>query len=228
MLNKFTIGLLVIIGFYSYTVMQGEIILGISNTAPFSPWSFGVYLARVLPLLLVALLFFVSFLYSAQAKRVEALTDATHMKPSYYRMMRYGAIAVAFLLLITVPIIYAFWFYGATFHFTAFHTLLPPLVFVIIPPFFLVMGLGTLVGRFHSAIVFSLMPVMLLLGFLPLPDVADLYGTALLTHYPASLGMLDPVFQLPGIAIMLKSLFALVGIILTVNATFMGRSQHRT
>ncbi|MDE7243516.1 MAG: hypothetical protein K2O18_06010 [Oscillospiraceae bacterium] len=62
--NKFTAGLLVVIGFYSHWLMNGEVIAGIANTAPFSPWSFGYYLAKILPLLMLALLFFISFLYS--------------------------------------------------------------------------------------------------------------------------------------------------------------------
>ena len=49
--SKFTVGFLIVIGAYSYLVMQGEVVFGVANTAPFSPWSFGVYLAKVLPLL---------------------------------------------------------------------------------------------------------------------------------------------------------------------------------
>ena len=63
LVNKFFLCLLLITAFYSYQTMSGEIILGIADTAPFSGWSYGVYLAKVLPLLLVSLLFFISFLY---------------------------------------------------------------------------------------------------------------------------------------------------------------------
>ena len=39
--SKLTIGFLVVIGAYSYLVMQGEVVFGVANTAPFSPWGFG-------------------------------------------------------------------------------------------------------------------------------------------------------------------------------------------
>ena len=54
--NRFTVGLLLVALLYGYWTMRGEILLGIANTAPFSPWSFGAYLAEMMPLLLVALL----------------------------------------------------------------------------------------------------------------------------------------------------------------------------
>ena len=54
--NKFSAGLAVLTLAYSYWVMNEEVILGIANTAPFSPWSFGVYLGRVMPVLAAALL----------------------------------------------------------------------------------------------------------------------------------------------------------------------------
>ena len=43
--NRFTVGLLLVALLYGYWTMRGEILLGIANTAPFSPWSFGAYLA---------------------------------------------------------------------------------------------------------------------------------------------------------------------------------------
>ena len=53
--NKFFFGLLAVTLFYAYQVFTGEIILGVAHTAPFSPWSFGCYLSRLLPPMLLAL-----------------------------------------------------------------------------------------------------------------------------------------------------------------------------
>ena len=49
--NKFFFGLLAVTFFYGWQVLNGTTILGVSRTAPFSPWSFGDYLSRMLPLL---------------------------------------------------------------------------------------------------------------------------------------------------------------------------------
>lgn len=225
--NKYTAVFVAVIGFYSHWVMQGEIIIGVANTAPFSPWSFGVYMARVMPLLLVALLFFLSFLYSGDAQAVRVLTDASSMKPERYRLIRYGAVAVAFFFILLIPIIYAVCFYGITFQFTRFYTLIAPLAMVVFPSFFLTIGLGVLGARFHPAIIFALMPVVLVVSILPLPDWMDLYGTAFLMFYPVAMDTLDPPFYISSLQIVYKSIYMIVGIAFLISAiaTKENRSQ---
>lgn len=68
-INKFFLGLLIISALYSHEIMRGDIILGISNTAPFSGWSYGTYLAKVLPILLVTLLFLYLFFIKTGKER---------------------------------------------------------------------------------------------------------------------------------------------------------------
>ena len=60
--NKFFFGLLLILLFYGWQVLNSVTILGVSHTAPFSPWSFGDYLSRMIPLLWIGALFFLTFL----------------------------------------------------------------------------------------------------------------------------------------------------------------------
>ena len=75
--NKFFLGLLVVSLYFGWQTLNSEVIKGIAHTAPFSPWSFGYYSAQVLPLLSVALLFFLWGIFSKEARRVKPLTDAT-------------------------------------------------------------------------------------------------------------------------------------------------------
>lgn len=56
--NKFFLGLLAVLLFYGWQVLDWVTILGVSHTAPFSPWSFGDYLCRLLPLMWIGALFF--------------------------------------------------------------------------------------------------------------------------------------------------------------------------
>ena len=74
-------------------------IKGIAHTAPFSPWSFGYYSAQVLPLLSVALLFFLWGIFSKEARRVKPLTDATPVNAGNYLMGKCAAVGAAWLLL---------------------------------------------------------------------------------------------------------------------------------
>ena len=65
--NKFFFGLLLVLLFFGWQVLDRVTILGVSHTAPFSPWSFGDYLGRLLPLLWIGALFFLTFFISAKA-----------------------------------------------------------------------------------------------------------------------------------------------------------------
>ena len=47
--NKFFGGLLLVLLFYGWQVLSRMTILGVSHTAPFSPWSFGDFLSRMVP-----------------------------------------------------------------------------------------------------------------------------------------------------------------------------------
>jgi len=67
--NKFFAGLLLVLLFYGWQVLTGATILGVSHTAPFSPWSFGDYLSRMVPLLWIGSLFFLTFFTSGKARR---------------------------------------------------------------------------------------------------------------------------------------------------------------
>ena len=62
--NKFFFGILAVTLFYGWQVLTGASILGVSHTAPFSPWTFGDYLSRLLPLLWIGVLFFLTFFTS--------------------------------------------------------------------------------------------------------------------------------------------------------------------
>ena len=48
MWNKFFARLAIVLLLYGALVLRNVTILGVSHTAPFSPWSFGDYLSRML------------------------------------------------------------------------------------------------------------------------------------------------------------------------------------
>ena len=74
--NKFFIGLLAVLLFYAGQVFYAVALPGVAHTAPFSPWSFGAYLGRLLPLVWVGALFFLTFFTSARERRAAVLTAA--------------------------------------------------------------------------------------------------------------------------------------------------------
>ena len=209
--NKFFIGLVIISAFYSHQIMYSDIILGVANTAPFSGWSYGEYLAKMLPILLVALLFFISFLYSKQEKHVQALTKTTPIDPFSFQILRCITIFVAFILISIIPIGYSLWFYKVNFHFTNFKSLVLPIVFVF--------GAGMIGGRFHESIVFMLMVAVILINYLPLPYALDLFGETFFTNYPISLNIVEPACFIHTNVLIGKCMYGLIGIAMILIAS---------
>ena len=113
--NKFFIGLAVVLLLYGALVLHAVTILGVSHTAPFSPWSFGDYLSRMLPLLWIGMLFFLTFYTSPKARRAAVLTDATPMPPRQYALARCAAALTGGVLLSLLCMGEAAVFYGRMF-----------------------------------------------------------------------------------------------------------------
>lgn len=226
-INKFFLGLLIISALYSHQIMSGDIILGVANTAPFSGWSYGAYIAKELPILLVALLFFISFLYSKQEKSVQTLTKATPINPFKFQMLRFGTIVIAFVLISVVPIGYSLWFYGVNFRFTSFGSLVLPTVVTLLPAMLFIFGLGVIGGRCHQGIVFVLMVAVLLINYLPLPYAVDLFGGNFFAKYPASLDIVEPAFSIPANVLIGKFVYGLVGVAMMLTAGIRKKSNNR-
>lgn len=213
LLNKFFIALLVITVLYSYQILKGDIIVGVAYTAPFSSWSYGKYLADVMPLLLITLLFFITFLYSNQEKQVKQLTFATPVSPLKYAFIKCSAMTVGYFIISLFVIILSLIFYGVIFGFYGFTNFIIPILLTLIPSMLFIFGVGLLAGSVQSNILYALMIVVLLIGFLPLPGFADLYGGYLFSTYPLELPVgLDgePMFSLP-IAFLLSKISYSVG-----------------
>ena len=173
--NKFFMGLLVITGLYSYQILSGDIIVGVANTAPFSRWSYGAFLSAVLPLLLITLLFFTTFLYSRKEKQVGAITFATPIDPLHYGFLRCLAMVTGFVVISGVAIVFSLIFYARVFRFTAFGDFLVPILLTLVPAMFFTLS-RTHSGAMHSGLLYALMLILLLLGQMPLPYSVDLLG----------------------------------------------------
>ena len=211
--NKVFAGILVVSLFYSWLMLTGTIILGVAHTAPFSPWSFGYYLSQILPMICLGELFFVTFFTSGPERRTAVITEATPVDRKAYTLVRCGAVLTATTLLILCVIAMGVGFYIRFFHWTAFSGFIAPALLTLVPAVLFCLGVGWCLGRVHPALVYVLMPVPILLSFLPLPQAADFSMGAFFAGYPLSLDMLDPAFSLPASVLCGRLLYAAVGLI---------------
>jgi ABC-2 type transport system permease protein len=217
LLNKFFFALLIISVLYSYQILSGDIIVGIAYTAPFSGWSYGMYLANVMPLLLVTLLFFITFLYSNQEKQVKQLTFATPVNPLRYALVRCLAMVAGYLIISLFVIILSLIFYGVIFGFYGFTDFIVPILITLLPGMLFIFGVGLFAGSVQSNLLYALMILVLLIGFLPLPAFADLFGGHLFSTYPLKLPVgLDgePIYSLPISFLLGRIFYSVTGAIL--------------
>ncbi|MHA6530796.1 hypothetical protein [Paenibacillus sp. BAC0078] len=211
--SKFYWGFVAISLCFGWQILSTRTVQGVAHTAPFSPWSFGSYLAEMLPLLSVALFFFLWSFFSAKARRVETLTAATPTPPARHLAIKCAAAATAWLALafctVLLGIVFLLVIFGASVPVSA---LLAPTLMVLLPVLIFLLGLGLLVGSTRpSLLLFVLIPLFLLLYLLPLPAAVDLLGADFFTAYPLSLSTLDPGFSVPGSVVMGKLSYTLLG-----------------
>lgn len=214
--NKFFCGILFVLLFYGWQVLSNATILGVSHTAPFSAWSFGDYLSRMLPLLWIGVLFFLTFFTSAKARRAAVLTDATQTSPRRYALARCSAALMGTVLLTLACLVEAAVFYGRYFGWYAWGELLVPTIVTLIPALVFALGSGWLLGRIRPWLIYVWMAVPFTCMALPLPKTLSLWNGSFFTNYPLTLGILDPAFSLPVSVVLAQCGLLLCGIALLV------------
>ena len=215
-LNKFFFGILFVLLFYGWQVLSNATILGVSHTAPFSAWSFGDYLSRMLPLLWIGVLFFLTFFTSAKARRAAVLTDATQTSPRRYALARCSAALMGTVLLTLACLVEAAVFYGRYFGWYAWGELLVPTIVTLIPALVFALGSGWLLGRIRPWLIYVWMAVPFACMALPLPKTLSLWNGSFFTNYPLTLGILDHAFSLPVSVVLAQCGLLLCGIALLV------------
>ena len=195
--NKFLGGLLLVLLFYGWQVLSRVTILGVSHTAPFSPWSFGDFLCRMVPLLWIGNLFLLTFFTSGKARRAAVLTDAAPMEPRRYTLARCGAALTGTVLLALAVLAEAAVFYGWYFQWYGWGQLALPALAVLVPPLVFALGSGWLLGRVRPWLVYVWMLAPFAWAALPLPAALGAWNGWLFREYPLTLGTLDPAFSVP-------------------------------
>lgn len=223
MLNKFYLILCIAISIYSYSVLRGSVILGISGTAPFSPWSFGWYVSQIAPLVSIGLLLPISALFSKKEKSVQLLTLPSCISIRGYFLARLCAIILATSFFCALTFGIAMVFYAQVFaHNSVAEFLLPALV-VFLPMLLFSAGIGLFAGKIYPAAVYVLMLLMLMIGFVPVPEFFDLTASRYFVEAPqllaSSLAGEVPFRISAGFAVS-RTLFTAIGLLIGVTQTY--------
>lgn len=212
--NKFFIGLLLVLLFFGWQVLSRRTILGVSHTAPFSPWSFGDYLSRMIPLLWIGAMLFLTFFTSAAARRAAVLTDAAPAHPRCYAMARCAAALTGTTLLALCCLAEAAVFYWSYFRWLDWGELLLPALVTLAPPLVFALGSGWLAGQIRPWLVYLWMALPLAWTALPLPKPFGIWNGHFFTEYPLTLQILDPAFTMPIPVLLTQCTFLSAGLTL--------------
>lgn len=214
LVNKlFFVVLLVCLG-CGWLTLTTVTVRGAAHTAPFSPWSFGDYLSRLLPLLCLGELCFVSVFTSRRERAAQIITRTTPVNPAGYALIRWGAVLAGTLVIWLCVIALAVGFYAALFGWEDYGALAAPALLVLLPSAVFCLGAGWAMGRHSPALVYAAMGVTLLLCWLPLPQWLAFPTDGFFTRYPTELGCLDPGFSAPAGLVWGRLLWLAVGMAL--------------
>lgn len=217
--NKFFCGMLIINGIYSWYILTTDIIAGVSYTAPFSLWSYGAYLASIMPISVLTLLFILSVYFSKKERQVEILTSATPVNPVHYALVRCAAVAICFFVICIVIFSISIYFYISIFKYYDFIPFLLPVAIIIIPCFVFSIGVGYLAGCIHQGLVYVLMLATLVVGFAGLGGGFDFFGSNYFRSYPITLpvGMDgEPAFEVSVLFWIVRVGYLAMGIIFLI------------
>lgn len=213
-LNKFFIGISVLILVYGWQVLKNITILGVSFTAPFSAWSFGDYLSRMSVFLWIGILFMVGFYHTKAEKRRAVIFESAPVKPYVFDLIRIGAILTVTALLVFIICLPAVVFYGSVFDLYPTGMILCATLLTLFPIAVFAIGSGKLLAHVGTPVLYIWMSVPFILKMIPLPEAFGILNGSSFTERPLSIEGLDPEFSLTVGVIVVQSIVFILGVLM--------------
>jgi len=207
--------------FFSVIDLYAEIIQGVSDTAPFSQWSYCKYLCDINTIMLLILMLSCTELFSKNEQRVREITSCTSLPQKKYLATKSLTMFISYLIIMVCCILISLIFYKTTFNFISFQNFLLPILIILLPTFVFVFGTSMFLGTKSQILLYSWIPIVLILSLISFNSTPfiDIFAKGYVTYMPTvlpvdSLG--EPVFSLSLDFIMSRLTFTLVGMVLYV------------
>jgi ABC-type multidrug transport system permease subunit len=163
---------------------------GYMGTAPFSDWSYTLFLNLISPLLMVVMIFIISSTFNDKEMRARSIIFSSPITQTKYYMLKSFAVFVTFILASLVPIFMSFIYYKAMFGYSEFGSFIKLIFAFLFPTFIFFLGLSMLLGKINVKLIYGLVPVAFLMGALNLeiiPIWADIFGNNFFNMYSFSM-----------------------------------------
>jgi hypothetical protein len=158
--------------------------------------------------------------FSEKETAVRRILFSAPISYAGYFSAKGAAIAGALLLAAALPIVLSFVYLGWYFRFFQFGDFIHPIVVFLLPSVVFVFGLSMAAGRISAKLVYGLVPIVFLFGFLnlELPVWVDLCSNNFLLHYHKmlfrSLGSMEAVYHIPMNFLLSRMVLAISGVVL--------------
>jgi hypothetical protein len=96
---------------FSLSLLRSVVLFGANYTAPFSKQTFTAYCGSLTPFLFILLLMLCIRQLKPSDRKAEAIIGATPIPPHTFKLIRYGAVACAYLFAAAIPIVICVLFY---------------------------------------------------------------------------------------------------------------------
>lgn len=200
---------------FAWYVLTTEIIEGIAYTAPFSVWSSCAFIGKTLPIAIITVLLLQAGYYGRQQKRVEILTAAAPTTYAQTLLIRTAVLGVCFLIICLVDGLLGAAFFAAFFGYYGFGAFILPALLEMIPCFLFAVGIGHLAGRLHCSLIYALLPVVFIAGFVGgVSGAFDLFGGGYFSSYPLTLPVGadgEPAFVINSVWLLARMIYLLAG-----------------
>ncbi len=200
---------------YSWYLLSTETILGVSDTAPFSGWSFGKYLGDTTLISMLITLLIIAMSFSERQRRAGILTDVTAFPPKKRILVR-GILTGGFFLLCTLlNLLMGCIFLGNLFGEIYLGSYLLDWVLICLPCALLLTGMGMLLGRISPVLVYVFMALCLLTAFLFTGPGIDINGASYFVSMPdklAGLECIETPFVISAGYILTRCVYLLLGL----------------
>lgn len=217
--------MMLLLSIWTVDVLMRLIIDGFRYTAPFSQWSYTLFITLVSPVLLMILILLCTSIFSEREKAVRSIIYSTPIAEAKYYMMKGSAIAIVFIITAAIPILISFVYYAFLFEYTQYQYFIVPILLFMIPCSVFIFGLSIVLGRISGKLLYALAPLTFIIGTLNLhfvPRFLDLFANNFMNNYAIvfiteSVSKVVP-YVIPSDFIYSRIVFAFLGILLFVFA----------
>ncbi len=214
--KSYVFAMTVITLLYAWFLLSSETILGVSDTAPFSGWSFGKYLGDTTLLSMLAAFFLMANVYSKKQKKVEILTDVTGFSVKRRMLIKSIIIGGYFLLLNLLLLVLGCVFLRVYFGKASFSIYFVEYLLIEIPCLFVILGVGNCLGRVNQVLVYVFMVVILVLAFV-MPELSiDTNGANYYREMSAALETVnggETPFVLKSSYLLSRGVYLIIGVV---------------